>query len=104
MTLISRSLAKWRDKRKLYLHYRSAYSHQTWQNGDLNLEGLQTTELHAPLITDWFLLNRVTKENHISTTTVFTATKLARMVAYLERRLALKSYDLLITWSCETTW
>ena len=32
------------------------------------------------------------------------ATKFGRMINYLDGFLPLKSYDLLITWSCEITW
>ena len=51
------------------------------------------------------LQGHVTKKAHyISTTRVPMATKLGRMVIYLDGILSLKSKNPLITWSCHITW
>ena len=47
------------------------------------------------------LQDHVTKNLYISTTTLYMATKLARMVIYLDRLLIIKSYKALITCSCK---
>ena len=44
------------------------------------------------------------KNHYISSTKVPMATKLGRMITYLDSLLPLKSQDPLITWSCEITW
>ena len=55
-----------------------------------------------PLKTYLHYHNALPKQNHYISMPV--ATKLGRMITYLDRLLAIKSHDLLITWSCEITW
>ena len=44
---------------------------------------------------------KVTWQKHISATRVSMATKLGRMITYLDRLLPIKGYDPLITWFCD---
>ena len=54
---------------------------------------------------DMALWDHVTIKNHyISTATMSMATRLARMVIYLDLLLIIKSYKTLILWSCKVTW
>ena len=94
MTLWLRGLARSRDKLKpLYVQYHSAYDHQSWYNRGLPWETLNQTALkHFDHV---FLKDHVTNESHyIFTTTVSMATKIERMVTYLDGLL----------WSCQITW
>ena len=104
MTLWSRDLAISRDKLKpLYLHYPIAYGHRTWLDGNLSwmAPNLKITKHSVHVV----LQCHVTDKNHyISSTTVPMATKLDRMVTYFERLLTIKSFYVLITWSCKVTW
>ena len=66
----------------LYLHYYIAYCHQTWQGGDLAW-GAPTDKVTWPF--DHVVLwDYVAILKHISATRVPVATKLSRMVIYLE--------------------
>ena len=80
---------------------------QTWQIDNLT-RWVRTYKVRSPfyhVVLQDHLKGHLTSENHyISTTTVSVATKLARMVICLERRLIIKSYKVLIMWSCKVTW
>ena len=100
MTLWSRDLARSRDKLKPYLHYHSAYGHETWQDYVLSWRAPNNKVSQCP--DHMILKSHVTNENHyISTTKVPLATKLGRMVTYFERLLTIKLYYTLVTWSCK---
>ena len=77
-------------------------SHQTWL--DRNLMGWASVHWVTRDFDHVVLEDHVTHWNHFSHTTVPIATKLARMVTYLEGLLPIKSRDTLITWSCKITW
>ena len=100
MNVFSRGLARSLDKlKRLYLHHDSAYDHQTCLGGNLPW-GLQTIKSCNTFITWTFKVTWETK-TVISTTRVPVATKLERMVTYLEGLVATKSLFTLITWSCK---
>ena len=86
----------------LYLHYRSVYDHQTWQDDDLSW-ALPTHKITRPF-KHVFLRNHVTNWKHISTAAVSMATKLGRMVTYLEGLLPIKLHDPLIACSYKITY
>ena len=94
MNFCSSNLAKSRDKVKpLYLHYESVCGYQTWQ------------ECNLP---SWAPAYKITSpfkslNDYISTTTVLKATKLGRMVIYLDKLPVIKSHNSLISWSSEIT-
>ena len=95
MTLWSSGFIRSHDKLKpLYLHYQRAYGHQTWQDGNLPW---WTPACKVTLPFDHVVLwDHVTNWNHyISITTVPMATKLGRMVTYLDGLLSIKSHELL---------
>ena len=81
------------------------------------LDGLLIVKSHDPLVTRGFnhkvikrfdqvvLQDHLTNENfYICTTRVSMATKLGRMITYLDGLLATEAHDPFITWSCEITW
>ena len=85
----------------LYLHYQNAYGHHTWEDGDLP-GGPSTHKSHDSLIT-WFC--EVTwQTKNIYTTRVSMATKLDKMITYLDEFLSIKSQNCWIMWSCIITW
>ena len=104
MTLWSRGLARSHDKLKLlYLHYHSAHDHQTWKNSDLPWGAPNHKVIYC--LVRMVLQGHVTNENHyISSTRVPMATKLSRMIIYLDGFLSIKSFDPLISWPSEITW
>ena len=63
----------------------------------------QTRQIKQVLVTS-LRQDHVTNDKHISTTRVPMATKLGRMLAYLDGLLPIKSHDPLIKWSCEIPW
>ena len=67
----------------------------------LHLEELTQVRLMKQVLVMSPGQNHVTNENHISTTRVPMATKLCRMVTYLDWLLPLKLHDPLIMWSWE---
>ena len=67
----------------------------------LHLEELTQVRLMKQVLVMSPGQNHVTNENHISTTRVPMATKLRRMVTYLDWLLPLKLHDPLIMWSWE---
>ena len=78
----------WQTKTVMSLHYHSAYGHQIRQYYMV-------------------LWDHVTNYKHyISSTAPISsmATKLDRMMTYLEWLLPVKSHDHMITWSCKITW
>ena len=104
MALGSRDLANSCDKIKpLYFHYQSAYGYQTWQDGKLPwwARVFKVTFPFAHVILWDHLINW---NHYISTTTVPMATKLDRMVTYLNGLVPVKSHSHLITWFCKITW
>ena len=91
------------QKKSLYLHYQSAYGHQTWQDG--NLPWRAPTHKVICLFDHVVLRDDVTYLNYyIFNATVPMATKLDRMSKHLEGLLTIKSFISLITWSCKVTW
>ena len=104
MTLLSRGLARSRDKLKLlYFHYHSIHGHQAWRDGDLPWGAPYHKVIKR--FDHVVLQGYVTNENHyIFPTRVSMATKRGRMITYLDGLLPIKSLDSLITWSCEITW
>ena len=93
-------LARSCDKIKpLYLYYHSAYS--TKPGLMLNsLEGLPVTWPIDHVV----LRDHVTNLKHIFTATAPVATKLGRMVTYVDGLLLMKLHDPLITWCCKIFW
>ena len=82
----------------LYLHYYIAYCHQTWQGGDLAW-GAPTDKVTWPF--DHVVLgDYVAILKHISATRVPVATKLSRMVIYLEGLLPIELLHPLVMWPC----
>ena len=68
------------------------------------LDGLQTVKSYIYHFGHSVLQGHMTNENYfISTIKVPTATKLSRMLAYLERLLRIKLTISLVTWSCKIT-
>ena len=67
----------------------------------LHLEELTQVRLMKQVLVMSPGQNHVTNENHISTTRVPMATKLCKMVTYLDWLLPLKLHDPLIMWSWE---
>ena len=82
----------------------SSLSQCTWPT---NLAGWWLTRRSSfPLSHSHLVLrDHETNQNYyISVITMPKASKLSRMVTYLEELSPIKSYDHLVTWSCETTW
>ena len=97
----SRSLAQSHGKLKpIYLQYHSAYSHQSWYNGDIpwrapNYKVIQRSN-HV------VLEGHMTDKNHfISTTRMPMISKFVRMIVYLHGLLPIKLHDPLITCPCK---
>ena len=87
----------------LYLHYRSAYGHQTWQGGDLQWESpINKVAWIMDNVVSWHYVT--IWEHYISTTRVSMATKLGRMVNYLDLLLPIKPNYPLITWFFNIMW
>ena len=98
MNVFLRGLARSLDMLKgLYLHHDIACDHQTFLGGNLPW-GLQTIKSCNTFITWTFKVTWETK-TIISTTRVPVATKLERMVTYLEGLLTTESLFTLVTWS-----
>ena len=97
-------LARSRDKLKpLHLHYHSAYGHQTWQEGKL-ADGLLPIKPHGPSrgpVRSRDKLKPLYLRYH---SFYFMATKLGRMVTYLDCLPQLKSHYPLIIPSCKIMW
>ena len=94
--LSPRSLARSRHKLKpLYLHNHSVYGHQTWQGCDLPW-GAPNNK-----VTLWLCGKQC---QYISTTKAPVATKLGKVVTYLNWLLHIKSHASLITCFCKVTW
>ena len=91
------------EKLKTYIHYQSAYSHQTLPNGNLP----RWTPAHKVTwpfdhVVFW---GRLTTWNHyISITTMPMATKLGKLVTWHEGLPPIMLLDPLVTWSCEIMW
>ena len=76
-------MKSWDKLKSFYLHYRSAYNHQTWQDGNF-VWWASAYKVTWPF-DEVFLQDHMTNQNlYISTTTVPMATKLRTMVTYLE--------------------
>ena len=93
----------WQTKTVMSLHYHSAYGHQIRQYGNLPW-WTPANKVTWPF--DYMVLwDHVTKYKHyISSTAPPMATKLGRMMTYLDWLLPIKSHDHMITWSCKITW
>ena len=103
MTLWSRGILRSHDKLKaLCLHSHSAYGHQTWEYVELPW-GAPLHKVTEPFDLMVFQGHPTNENRYIATATVPMATKLGRMVTYLDGLLPMKSHDPLITWSCEIT-
>ena len=93
-----------RDKLKsLCFYYHRTYSHHSWQNGNLPwcTPAYKVTWAFDHVV----LRDHVRKWNHyISSIKAPMATKLGRMVTYLDFLLLIKSHDPLIMWSCKIMW
>ena len=88
---------------KTCLHYHGACGHQTWRDG--NLSWWYLTHIITWHFDHLVLEDHVTNENHcITITTVPMATKLGRMVTYLERFQHIKLHNPLTMWPCKITW
>ena len=103
MTLCSHDIARSSDTLKpLYLHYHNAYGHRPCRMVTY-FEWLLTIKWHNTVHV--VLQSHMTNKNHyISSTSMPMATKLGRMVAYFERILTIRSFYVLIMWSCKVTW
>ena len=66
----------------------------------LHLEELSQIKLIKQVLVT---LSHQRSRKNISTTSVLMATKIGRMVTYLDGLLTAKSHDPLITWSCKIT-
>ena len=96
-------MSRSRDKLKTYLHYQSAYGHQTWQKGNLTcwVDAHKATRPSDHVVLEITLQANIT----ISPLSEYPmATKFGRMVTYLDGLLPIKSHDSLIMWSCKITW
>ena len=86
-----------------YLHCHSGYGHKILQGG--NLPSWAPTHKIIWPFDHVVLWDHTTKKSHfISTTTVPMATKLSRVVSYLQALQTIKLYHAFITWSCKATW
>ena len=78
------------------------YGHQIWQGGHIQW-GAPNDKVTWPF--DHVVLwDHVTNQKHFSTTTVPKATKLGKMINYLDGLLHIKSDDPLIAWSFKIMW
>ena len=104
MDLQSHGLARSRDKLKpLYLYYQNGYSQETWQDGDISWGAL--THKVIWLSDHVVLQDQVTSlKHHIFTAAVAMATKVGKIVIYLEGLLATKLHISRVTWSCKIMW
>ena len=76
--------------------------HQIWQTGtSAGFDWNETNQAGAYVITS---RSRDNWQHYVSTIRVPMATKLCRMVMYLDELLLIKSHDPFITWSCKITW
>ena len=85
--------------RTLRLYYQSVHGHQTWQNGDLPWRAPK----HNGHVVFW---SHVTNENHYiftTTTRVSIATKIGKMVTYLDGHTHKDTWPL-IAWTCKIMW
>ena len=92
------------DKLKpLYFLCRSAYGHQTWQDG--NLSWWAPTHKVTKTINTWSCKVSWQSKTIISPLPqLLWLPKLGRLVIYFEELLSIYWHDLLFTWSCEITW
>ena len=87
----------------LYRHFYKTYDHQTWEAGTST--GVDSNETNQAVLVTSLRQNRVANLKHyISTVRVPIATKLGRMITYLDGFLPEKSHNPLIMWSCNITW
>ena len=86
---------------KTYFQYQKAYDHQTWQGGNLlwMAPAHKFTWSFDPMVMQHHMTNQI----YISSTKPM-ATKLERIVTYLEGRLPMNSHEALTMWSYEITW
>ena len=102
MTLRLHGLARSHDKLKpLYLCYHRAYSHQTMHNCNLPWGAHTNKVTHTSKVTQPFY--HMALQDPV-TNLVLIATKLGRVVTYLEGILPIKQHNPLITWSWKITW
>ena len=100
MTSFVRSLDKLKP---LYFHWRSAYGHQTWKDG--NLSWWAPTHKVTKTINTWSCKVSWQSKTIISPLSqLLWLPKLGRLVIYFEELLSIYWHDLLFTWSCEITW
>ena len=87
----------------LYLDFHIDYGYQTWLGGDLPWE-TPTHKVTWPF--DHVVLqdHLINESHYISIIRVYMATKLDRIVTYLDGLLLLYTSDSLITCSCYITW
>ena len=93
-------MSRSRDKLKTYLHYQSAYGHQTWQKGNLTC----WVDAHKATRPSDHVVLEITLQANITIsplTTVLMPTKISRMEIYLDRLLSIRSHDPLMTLSCK---
>ena len=92
------------DKLKpLYFLCRSAYGHQTWQDG--NLSWWAPTHKVTKTINTWSCKVSWQSKTIISPLPqLLWLPKLGRLVIYFEELLSIYWHDLLFTWSCEIPW
>ena len=91
------------ELKTLYLHFHNDYGYQTWLGGDLPWE-TPTHKVTWP--SDHVVLqdHLINESHYISIIRVYMATKLDRIVTYLNGLLLLYTSDSLITCSCYITW
>ena len=100
MTSFVRSLDKLKP---LYFHWRSAYGHQTWKDG--NLSWWAPTHKVTKTINTWSCKVSWQSKTIISPLSqLLWLPKLGRLVIYFEELQSIYWHDLLFTWSCEITW
>ena len=84
------------------VNYQKVYGHEIWYNGDIPwwAPNHKVIECFDQVV----LQNHVTKKKHISTTKDPMATKLGKVITYVDGLIFTKSHDSLIMCSYEITW
>ena len=85
VTYWSGGLLKLHDKLKIYCYYQSFYDHETWQDSNLR-----------DILFKWSW--KISWQTKVVVSFCPMATKLGRMVTYLEGLLPIKSHDTLTSW------